>query len=276
MIKTYALIIGAMKCGTTSLFHYLAEHPQVSPSRNKEPFFFCDDQRFQKGLQWYHDLWEWQPEHRVALEASTGYTMYPRYLDVVKRIAQMEGADFRFIYIMRNPVDRIQSQIQHELADGVLKEPTVTEEQIAFSQYAMQLDAFSAAFGRDSLHLLLLEDLKREPVAELQRLCQFLGIDDHYQFQTVSEVRNSREDPSLKLHPLVKKLYRVPAVNALSGLMPNAIKEKLYGPLSNSQTFDVQLSEQERADLWVQLKPDLKRLETEYKTDVFQKWGVTP
>ena len=49
MIKTFGLIIGAMKCGTTSLFHYLAEHPQVSPSSDKEPFFFCDDRRFQRG-----------------------------------------------------------------------------------------------------------------------------------------------------------------------------------------------------------------------------------
>ncbi|MEO0377749.1 MAG: hypothetical protein AAF329_24750 [Cyanobacteria bacterium P01_A01_bin.17] len=53
MINAFALIIGAMKCGTTSLFHYLAEHPQVSPSRNKEPFFFCDDRRYQQGLQRY-------------------------------------------------------------------------------------------------------------------------------------------------------------------------------------------------------------------------------
>lgn len=276
MINTFALIIGAMKCGTTSLFHYLAEHPQVSPSCDKEPFFFCDDRCYQQGLQRYRELWQWRPEHRIALEASTGYTMYPRYLDVVKRIAQVEGADFRFIYIMRNPVDRIQSQIQHELADGVLQEPVVTAEQIAFSKYAMQLDAFTDAFGRDRLHLLLLEDLKKDPVSELRRLCEFLGIDADYRFQTTAEVRNSREDPSLKLHPWVKKLYRVPVVNALSGLMPSAMKEKLYRPLANPQTFDVRLSDQQRADLWGQLRPDLERLEADYGFQVLQRWGVAP
>ncbi|MEO0377748.1 MAG: sulfotransferase domain-containing protein [Cyanobacteria bacterium P01_A01_bin.17] len=202
--------------------------------------------------------------------------MYPRYLDVVKRIAQVERAEFRFIYIMRNPIDRIQSQMQHELADGVLQEAVVTEEQIAFSKYAMQLDTFAEAFGRDRLHLLLLEDLKQDPVSELRRLCEFLDIDVDYRFQTTAEVRNSREDPSVKLHPWVKKLYRVPAVNALSGLMPSAMKEKLYRPLANPQTFDVCLSEQQRADLWVQLKPDLERLEADYNFNVLHRWGVAP
>lgn len=274
MLKTFALIIGAMKCGTTSLFHYLAEHPQISPSSKKEPFFFCDDRRFQRGLPWYQDLWQWQPEHRVALEASTGYTMFPRYSGVVKRMAQVEDAEFRFIYIMRNPLDRIQSQIQHELADGVLKDPVVTEEQIAFSQYAMQLDAFAETFGKDRLHLLLLEDLKQDPIPVLQNVCQFLSIASDYQFQGVFEMHNSREDPSSKLHPFVKKLYRVPVVNVLSRAIPAVIKDKLYRPLSNPQTFDVELSEQQRADIWVKLRPDLERLETDYGIDAMKKWRL--
>ena len=199
--------------------------------------------------------------------------MYPRYVDVVQRITEVKAAEFRFMYIMRNPLDRIQSQIQHELADGVLKEPVVTDEQVAFSQYAMQLDAFTKTFGKDRLHLLLLEDLIQEPLPELQKACQFLGIDSTYRFQSFAEVRNSREDPSLKLHPFVKKLYRVPAVNKLSGLIPLAVKDKLYSPLSNSQTFDVQLSELQRTNLTVKLRPDLERLATEYGVDI-RKWGL--
>jgi hypothetical protein len=274
MIKTFALIIGAMKCGTTSLFHYLAEHPQISPSRNKEPFFFCDDQRYGRGLQWYRDLWQWEAEHRVALEASTGYAMYPRYTGVVKRMAQVKEAEFRFIYIMRNPLDRIQSQIQHELAHGVLSTSTITEDQIAFSQYAMQLDAFAETFGKDHLHLLLLEDLIQTPAVELQKVCQFLKIDSDYQFQRVAEVQNSREDPSFKLYPWVKRLYRISAVNTVSELISPAVKEKLYGPLSNPQIPDVELSEQQRADVMARLKPDWERLETDYGIDVMQKWGL--
>ena len=45
MINNFALIIGTMKGGTTSLFAYLAEHPQISPCRQKEPRFFSNDQR---------------------------------------------------------------------------------------------------------------------------------------------------------------------------------------------------------------------------------------
>ena len=43
MIANFALIIGAMRCGTTSLFSYLSQHPEVAPSTPKEPDFFAND-----------------------------------------------------------------------------------------------------------------------------------------------------------------------------------------------------------------------------------------
>ena len=42
--RSYAIIIGAMRSGTTSLYEMLAEHPQICPCRTKEPHFFCDEQ----------------------------------------------------------------------------------------------------------------------------------------------------------------------------------------------------------------------------------------
>lgn len=123
MNNNFALIIGAMKCGTTSLFYYLSEHPQVSAAEDKEPHFFSDDCTFTKGITWYQSLWEWKPEHRIALEASTTYAMQPKYPNAAQRIAQLENAQFRFIYIMRHPFARIESHVRHLLAEGLLTRP---------------------------------------------------------------------------------------------------------------------------------------------------------
>ena len=115
MIDRFVLIIGAMKCGTTSLYAYLGQHPQVCPSLEKESNFFIAERSWPRGLDWYHALWNWVPgTHTVALEASTGYTKRPMFEGVADRIASVD-ADFRFVYLMRDPIARVESHHRHDL-----------------------------------------------------------------------------------------------------------------------------------------------------------------
>ena len=108
-IDNFALIIGAMKAGTTSLFKYLSQHPEICACQEKEPNFFASDINWSKGLDWYQNLWKWNQDlHKIALEASTFYTRLPE-ANAAERIAQIK-AKFKFIYILRNPVERIESQ----------------------------------------------------------------------------------------------------------------------------------------------------------------------
>ena len=116
-----AIIIGAMKSGTTSLFYYLSEHPEICASKEKELHFFSDDDRFSKGLDWYRSMWSLGPEHKVALEASPTYTMQPYRPDVAARIAALEELDCKFIYIARHPVSRFESHVRHEVAQHQLQ-----------------------------------------------------------------------------------------------------------------------------------------------------------
>ncbi|MFB6374644.1 MAG: sulfotransferase domain-containing protein, partial [Bradymonadaceae bacterium] len=120
-IDRFALIIGAMKSGTTSLFNYLSEHPEIAPCRMAEPHFFAKPLKWKKGLDWYRDLWDWEPvRHTVALEASTNYAKGFKFEGVPDRIAKAaeSGLDFRFLYIMRHPVDRLVSQYNHGVRSG--------------------------------------------------------------------------------------------------------------------------------------------------------------
>ena len=74
-MKRLALIVGAMRSGTTSLFHYLAAHPQVAASADKEPDYFSSDKVFARGPGWYEELFSFDPaRHTIRLEASTNYS----------------------------------------------------------------------------------------------------------------------------------------------------------------------------------------------------------
>ncbi|MCZ6773756.1 MAG: sulfotransferase [Proteobacteria bacterium] len=148
--RNLALIIGAMKCGTTSLFRILAQHPEIAPSREKEPEFFSDEAIFACGMDWYLDLWEWDPaRHKIALEASTGYSKTPFRPGVAKRISEVENAKFRFIYMMRNPVDRIVSHTRHGLYEDWSEslDEGITEYMIDVTRYAIR---FAADLGQAS------------------------------------------------------------------------------------------------------------------------------
>jgi hypothetical protein len=271
-IDNFALIIGAMKCGTTSLYYYLSEHPEIAPADNKEPHFFSYESNFAKGMEWYHSLWNLQDEHKIALEASTTYAMSPKYNDVPERIAQIKNAHFRFIFVMRNPVARIKSHMHHLLAGGYQQKAEVIEEYLAFSEYARQLDEYKRVFGIESLHLLLLEDLQQNPQQELRKICQFLDIDPDYQFHRISTIRNSKD--TLYLNLTLRKIYEIPAVKLVGSLFKPEFRQNFAKILSRKNVQQIELSEIEKKKIINRLQPDLNRLRTEYKVDVLGKWGL--
>lgn len=113
MIKNYIFIVGSMKSGTTSLFSYLEQHPQIAASRDKEPCFFSRSDIFAKGYNWYESLWDWNPaSHKIAMEGSTSYTRIPTYSNAAEEIQRFQSrtnSSIKFIYIVRHPIERIES-----------------------------------------------------------------------------------------------------------------------------------------------------------------------
>lgn len=99
------LIVGAARAGTTSLYYYLKQHPDVFMSPKKEIDFFDVDKNFEKGLDWYERYFEGYTGQKAIGEASPLYM----YLEKVpKRIAKVIP-DVKLIFILRNPVDRAYS-----------------------------------------------------------------------------------------------------------------------------------------------------------------------
>lgn len=274
-MKKIALIIGAQKSGTTSLFHYLAQHPQICASQKKESLFFSSDIRASKGLPHYFSLWDWQEHHHIAIEASPAYTMRPAYSHVTQRIAQVQDVEFSFLYIMRHPLKRIESHVVHMLSIGILKEPQVTDDSIAFSKYAYQLDPFVETFGRQKLHLLLLEDLQSDPCHELQKIYHFLGVDASFQVSDPKRIHNGKQADYFRLPPRLQQLYKSQLGASTVGRLPKGFRKSFYRFIPKTKRYEFKLSEQDRVQVLQELKPDLKRLQSEYGVlGVQDQWNL--
>ena len=178
-IRRFALIIGAMKSGTTSLFEYLAAHPEIAPCTVKEPNFFSDDAKHSEGMDAYRRLWDWDPaRHRIALEASTNYAKQPGFPDVPSRISKADG-EFRFIYLMRDPLSRMASHLSHTAIHRGGAD-TVGDAEFRWaldvSRYATQLDAYLEHWPRDVLLPLVHEAMREDPAATVDRVVGFLEL----------------------------------------------------------------------------------------------------
>ena len=108
------LIIGAQKCGTTSLYNYLTRHPHILPASQKEVHFF--DFNYSKGLDWYRSQFPKMPSKQGFLtgEASPYYLFHPLTPERVR----LHFPEVKLIVLLRNPVARAWSQYHHEVRLG--------------------------------------------------------------------------------------------------------------------------------------------------------------
>jgi hypothetical protein len=178
-------VIGAAKCGTTSLHFYLDQHPEISMSDPKEPHVFADS----RSLDESPDYWGlFKPGPSVRGESSTGYSRYPAEGDAAAAIGAAIP-DAKLIYLVGDPVERIISDYAQQVAVGV--EPLSLEEAlidfddpanfyVCASRYAMQLENYLRYF--ESSQLIVLEQwrLRHERRAVLREVFSFLGVDPDF------------------------------------------------------------------------------------------------
>ncbi|HEX7049631.1 MAG TPA: sulfotransferase [Longimicrobiales bacterium] len=195
-------IIGAAKSGTTSLHYYLDAHPEVCMSSVKEPGYFVPEiTAFPKDEAWYRGLFAGADGAKVIGESSTHYSKLPIYQGVPERIARF-NPDARFIYLMRDPIDRAISQYWHHVKQRAEHRPILTAMKrevryTAFSDYKMQLTPYFDLFGRDRVLLLTFEQLAADPARVMDRVLRWLGVDPTAG-PTEFEVRNARPEALLK------------------------------------------------------------------------------
>lgn len=277
--RKYVVIIGAMKSGTTTLFDVLARHPAIAPASNKEPGFFAFDTLYDKGYAWFDQLFDFDRDRHVyRLEASTDYTKYPFVTGVWERMSADPEVDVRLIYIMRDPLRRIESHARHvqmdrkeigqrlsDRSDHSL-DAGVSPVALAVSMYAMQLDAYRPAWEAGKLLCLTLEDFKSDPQSVLAHIFAFLDLEPTTETADAPPVRNPGVGRH-RLHPVWGRLVRVPFLMAVGrGLMPTSVRQRIKGLFHQEMrpTGRFNLTDQEEIVLSGLLASDRARLHQNY------------
>lgn len=173
------IIIGGMKCATSTLHEQLALQPGIFMTSLKEPNFFSNDEEFAKGMDYYQSLFAAAKPKDLCGESSTHYTKLPTYPDTIQRLAAA-FPQAKFIYVMRHPIDRLVSQYIHEWTQRVVNteiDEAIDQipELIEYSLYTKQLQPYFDQFGRDRVLPVFFERMLAHPQAELDRVCQFIG-----------------------------------------------------------------------------------------------------
>jgi hypothetical protein len=179
------VIIGGQRCGTTSLYRYLAAHPSVRPATGKELQFLTLHHR--RGLRWYRGHFPVRPPGVLSFEASPYYLFDP---EAPARAAALLP-EARFVALLRDPVERAYSHYLHSRAYGVepLSFPDALDAEpvrlargghtarrrysyVARGRYAEQLDRWFGRVGRERVLVVRTEELN----ARYPDVLGFLGL----------------------------------------------------------------------------------------------------
>lgn len=179
------IIIGAQKCGTTSLHDYLGRHPEISMSAEKELNFFVEERNWHRGVAWYERRFTGRGE--VVGETSPSYTNHPIFRGAAARMHSVVP-DAKLIYLIRHPVDRMVSQYVHFFSDrlesrGIDDALSGFEDDNRFtnrSRYAMQLEQYLEYYDRDRILVVTSERLRRRRDETLAAIFRFLEVDDRF------------------------------------------------------------------------------------------------
>lgn len=233
------IIIGAQKAGTTSLFNYLGQHPDIFPSFTKEVHFFDGGMKpevdtFALGESWYRAHFPAVGElgdHRVAFEASPLYIFNPlvpgRIADLVPQV--------KLIAVLRDPVDRAISHYFHErrgnrehlTIDEALRaeedrlapilrsrdyknEVFINHSYKARGRYGEQLERFFARFERENILIIDSDELFSRPGDVLRQIFGFVGVDEDFQVRNLKplNVGSYRGDEEAKVREFLEEYFQ--------------------------------------------------------------------
>jgi len=198
-------ILGAAKCGTTTLYHALCQHPAVFFPAIKEPTFFCESYQVVRNPIEYFRLFEGVKSEVVVGDASHAYLTDPETAPVLNALFP----NALFIVILRNPVDRAYSLYHHMTRSGwenigTFEKALLVEErrfqawgERALGQqylynymyyrsglYGEQVGRYLSLFDRRQFLFLTLDQLKCDVEDTLREIYSFLCVDEQFQAKT--------------------------------------------------------------------------------------------
>jgi hypothetical protein len=292
-------IVGAPKCGTTSLHRWLIGHPQVfMPALPKEPQFFARDRLARVGMRYpeelarYMSLFESEAA-RLAPRAGEASTAYLESPDAPSRVHDFNpGA--RIIAMLRNPVDMAASLHSMRVFQGLER---ITDLRSALdderarpgfgqvgdqsavhyrdrARFSVMLPRWFERFGRERVHVIVLNDLAAAPDEELERVERFLDIDPTYRPASFRRY-NEREWPRSLLLARLHLALRQPwtATNVPARLRRGSYH--VVGRLNRQRIARPKMPPSLRLQLQEEFAPEVEALSGLLGRDLAQLWWAT-
>jgi hypothetical protein len=273
------IIIGAMKCATTSLHYYLSLHPDISMSRVKELRYFVKEHNWHRGIEWYKS--HFTDGISIRGEASPAYTKYPHFKDIAARM-YATVPEAKLIYIVRDPINRILSHYMHYFTIGydkrtltdVLQELDDNNIYVALSKYYMQLEQYLAYYPKQHIFILTTEELYTHRVETLQKVFKFLGVSPSFNSAKFSRVKHPTSEKR-RLNQIGQRLmnFSEKHINRYyPGLQRYLVRCFLCYPFS--QHIEIpHLDERLRRDLEQVLREDMQKLRA-FTGYHFSEWSI--
>ena len=202
MLPTF-IIAGASKSGSTSLWMYVKEHPEICMTTFREPRFFSNEPgfadggggglsgpyqsgRFQKGLEWYQSLFRFCDVSKAVGEISLSYMSAVDAPGLMRQIIPK----VKLLFILRDPVDRLYSHYWEERKQGWdwPEFEVMLEEQhprfryyMYVSSYHLHLARYFEIFPKEQIFIFLYEDMRLNPQKFMREVYQAIGVEPDYQ-----------------------------------------------------------------------------------------------
>lgn len=297
MTKPNFLIVGAARSGTTSLYYYLKQHPDISFPRLKEPKYFSSvtrkfpqrgpgdiniDKYIIKNRREYIKLFKNLNTIRVG-EASPDYLYYHQH---TSEEIYNELGDIPIIIILRNPILRAFSAYSYQKRDNREKLSfraalEKEEERLAnnydfmwayknYSLYYEKVLSYTKRFSK--VKIILTEELKADTKMLLKEIFLFLGVDSNFSPQT-DVVHNVSGDPSNFLTKFVlNRESRISTISRelLKKIIPRLILEKY----SNKHLNKTKIADKDYDYLESVLREDVVKLNNVISQDLYKWWKI--
>jgi hypothetical protein len=224
LVAPNLFILGAAKCGTTSLHHALSQHPQIHLSSIKEPTFFTQRPLVVKNPIDYFNLFAYQHGKKYYGEASHANLSCPETAPILRLLFP----EARFLVILRNPVNRSYALYQHLSRYG--EEPSNSFEEALelenkrfhcgrfrnrpdtyfwnymythSSRYDLQLERYFGLFPREQFFVMTLGEWKSDSRFWLQQIFRFLNV------QTEIQISAEPKNQAPVYEPMSKATYQL-------------------------------------------------------------------
>lgn len=301
------IIVGAPKCGTTSLYRYLKEHPDIFMPVLKELNYFCFDLR-EENIIFYGKQFNYPGTQ------STSYEKYLKLFAKAKDTQTVGEASVwyftslkapqaiydrnprtKIIIMLREPVSLIHSYHSQmffigsedimDFEEAVRAEPLRREHKklpkhipwpsrlyySEWSKLSHYVQNYYDVFPKEQVKVILIDDLKKDVTAVYKDVLEFIGVDSY--FEPSFEVANARKSPRIKysIHPSTKR--------TLHTLLPAPVKvylNELANKINSGKADQKPIRPEFKLELMQEYQDDVERLSHLLQRDLSRLWGYSP